>query len=482
MLSICWLPKPKMEFADIDVVTEDHFYNLLQAVVDETQLLTRDKIQLLDPGVDSANLSANLAVLPTSTEQVSDILKVCNKHNISVVPQGGRTGLCGGANSRGDQLILMTDRLNKLESVDAAGGVAVVEAGVRLEPLNEQLGKDGWSVGIDLGARGSATIGGMVSTNAGGNEAFRNGVMRQRVLGVEAVMADGSIFSDLGKVTKNNDGYDIKQLLIGSEGTLGVVTKVALKLALTNDQPTTALCSCDSAKSAVALFNRFRRDKRFHLLAAECMWRDHARTVAEELSMNSLVDFFQDEMCVLLEIEKPAAEFSSDVFEQQLFAAAENGEISDALIAKNDGEREQFWRVREDWAAEKKYPHGLWYDVSVPHSVLDEYVRELHERMYAINPHFRIFIIGHLGDGNLHLSITTGEPHSDETRSLVTAEVFRGLKEKGGAISAEHGIGIEKFGTLPNYCCPTKYALMKLIKGSFDPNNILNPGKYVSAS
>ena len=460
-------------------MSNKNFYEILSTVVDPEQIYQRDKIELLDTGVDPANLSAQIAVLPKTTQQVSDILTACNKHKIPVVPQGGRSGLCGGANSQDGELILLTDRLNQIYSTDAEGGTTVVGAGVKLESLNEKLGKDGWTVGVDLGARGSATIGGMVSTNAGGNEAFRNGVMRQRVLGLEAVMADGSIFSDLGRVTKNNDGFDIKQLLIGSEGTLGIVTKIALKLVIEPDQPVTALCTCDSAASAVKLFNRLNRDKRINLLAAECMWQDHARTVAQALSLDSLVDFFDDDMCVLLEIEKAPPELPDDIFEHILSTAAESGEISDALIAKNDGEREQFWRIREDWAAEKKYPHGLWFDISIPHKSLDDYVQQFCADLLAINPAFHIFIIGHLGDGNLHLSITTGEPHSDATKNAVTAAVFRNIKQIGGAISAEHGIGVEKRNTLPDYICPTKYALMKSIKNTFDPNNILNPGKYV---
>lgn len=458
---------------------ESDLYALLRGVVDAEQLLDREKIALLDPGVDAANLSAGTAVAPSNTEQVSAVLALCNERNIPVVTHGGRSGLCGGANSRDGEVILLTDRLNRIESIDVDGGVAVVGAGVKLEILNDAVSENGWTLGVDLGARGSATIGGMVSTNAGGNEAFRNGVMRQRVLGLEAVMADGSVFSDLSKVSKNNDGYDIKQLLIGSEGTLGIVTRVALKLEPDPGARMTALCTADSAANAVRLFNRFRRDSRCRLLAAECMWRDHARTVATELAFDSLVEFFHDEISVLLEVERPAGEPSDSAFEEALFAAAESNEISDALIAKNDAEREQFWRVREDWAAEKKYPHGLWYDVSVPLISLDDYVRELHLRLHAINPDFRIFIIGHLGDGNLHLSITTGSPHSGKTKSRVSDAVFKGLKDLGGAISAEHGIGMEKLEVLPNYCCPTKYSLMKLIKRTFDPNNILNPGKHV---
>ena len=454
-------------------------YQDLSEIVDPSLLRSSVELQNMDPGIDRENLSGSVAVLVESAEQIGAIVAYCNAQDVPLVPQGGRTGLCGGAVSHDGEIILMMDRMNRVESFDIDGGVAVVEAAVKLETLNELLLKNGWTVGIDLGARGSATIGGMVSTNAGGNEAFRNGVMRHRVLGLEAVMADGSMFNDLSKVTKNNDGYDIKQLLIGSEGTLGIVTKIALKLELEKAQPITALCTCDSAKSAVNVFNRFRRDKRFQLLSAECMWREHARTVAEELSLNALANFIDDEVCLLLEIEQPATSNGVDQFEQQIADAVENGEVSDALIAKNETERNDFWRIREDWAAEKKYPHGFWYDISVPLSVIDDYVQDLLSRLEKIDPAFHVFVIGHLGDGNLHLSITTGKPQTDATHHAVNEAVFFGLKESGGAISAEHGIGLEKRELLPNYCCPTKYALMKSIKQIFDPNNILNRGKVL---
>ncbi|MEM7208804.1 MAG: FAD-binding oxidoreductase [Pseudomonadota bacterium] len=454
------------------------FEKALRALCDASCIYDADKISALDPGEHSDNLNATLAVAPQSADELSEILGLCNTCGVPAVTHGGRTGLCGGAVTCPGELVVLTHRMNAIESIDGESGVIVVGAGVVLSALNAALREHGWTVGIDLAARDSATIGGMVSTNAGGNEAFRNGVMRQRVLGIEAVMADGAVFRDLGKVTKNNDGYDIKQLLIGSEGTLGVVTKVVLKLEPLTRPPKTAMCACESATQAVGLFNRFARGDHGALLSAECMWREHAVTVAHELDLQGLVEFADAQVYVLLELVESSVN-ADDQFEMALADAAEKGELCDALIAKNDSERADMWRIREDWAAERKYPHGAWFDVSVPLSALDRYVAELHSALYAIDPDFHIFAFGHLGDGNLHLSITTGKPQSKETRAAISLAVFRDVKALGGAIAAEHGIGQEKIDTLPQHCCPIHYALMQSVKRVFDPNNILNRGKYI---
>jgi len=432
-----------------------------------------------DPGVDPDNLAAALVVMPANTAELARLLSYCNSNRLAVVPQGGRTGLCGGARSKPGDIIVMLDRFDAIEDFDAESGVAVVGAGVRLEALDEQLREQGWTVGVDFGARGSATIGGMVSTNAGGNEAFRSGVMRHRVLGLEAVMANGSLFSDLGRVTKNNDGYDIKQLLIGSEGTLGVVTRVALRLEAVAPAPIAALCACADARAAIGLFQRLLRDPRVRLMSAEGMWRDYAEVTAEALGLRPLVDFASGNPYLLVEIAQPGANADADLFEELLAEAAGQGEIDEALIAKNEGERRNFWRLREDWAVDRLYPHGLWYDVSVPHASLDDYVAGIQQKLALIDREFRVFIFGHLGDGNLHLSVAHGRPHDDTIRAAVDVAVFEGLKQMGGAISAEHGIGLEKRDALPKYLCPTKYALMQSVKRLFDPNNILNPGKSV---
>jgi FAD/FMN-containing dehydrogenase len=452
---------------------------LLGDLLGAERVYTGERAAAFDPGVDPDNLAAALVVMPADTAELARLLRYCNANRLAVVPQGGRTGLCGGATSKPGDVIVMLDRFDAIEDFDAESGVVVVGAGVRLEVLDGQLREQGWSVGVDLGARGSATIGGMVSTNAGGNEAFRNGVMRQRVLGLEAVMADGSLFSDLGRVTKNNDGYDIKQLLIGSEGTLGVVTRAALRLEAVAPAPIAALCACADARAAIGFLQRLLRDPRVRLMSAEGMWRDYVEVTAEALELRPLVDFAAGNLYLLVEIAQPGASADADLFGQLLAEAAERGEIDDALIAKNEDERRSFWRLREDWAIDRLYPHGLAYDVSVPRASLDDYVARLRQNLASIGPEFHVFIFGHLGDGNLHILVTSGRPHDDAIRAAVDGVVFEGLKQTGGAISAEHGIGLERRDALPKYICPTKYALMQSIKRLFDPHNILNPGKSV---
>jgi FAD/FMN-containing dehydrogenase len=203
----------------------------LREIVGASGLKTGDALSVLDPGADQHNLDAGVMVVPQNTAQVASILRFCNEHRIAVVPHGGRTGLAGGAVSAIGEIILSLSALNRIESLTASAGTAIVESGVTLQALQEAAARVNLSTGIDIASRGSATIGGMISTNAGGMDAFRHGIMRQRVLGLEVVLPDGSIMSDMAQVTKSNEGYDLKQLFIGAEGTLGVVTRAVIRLA-----------------------------------------------------------------------------------------------------------------------------------------------------------------------------------------------------------------------------------------------------------
>jgi FAD/FMN-containing dehydrogenase len=441
----------------------------------------RDETRMdeIDPGFHADNLAAGLVALPRSTPEAQAIVGLCARHGIAMVAQGGRTGLAGGAASTPGQLIVSTARLDGIEPIDALESIAVVGAGVRLAAVEEMAGAHGLTLGIDLAARDTATIGGMISTNAGGTEAFRNGMMRTRVLGLEAVLADGSVVSDMSRVTKVNEGLDVKQLFIGAEGTLGIVTRAVLRLVPRPGERATALTAVASATAAVRLFHRLRQAASGgRLVAAEIMFADYVHIAAADLKLERLVDFCPAPAYVLIELSAPDAVAARADLEAGLAAAMAAGEgLLDALVAQSEAERAQFWRLREDtWAVERQKPGGLWFDISLPLALIDTYMTALRARLAAIDPALGLYVMGHLGDGNLHVTVATGEPLKG-MKDEISRAVEHDLKAAGGAISAEHGIGLDKRLSLHRESDAGKLALMRAIKAALDPHNLMNPGK-----
>lgn len=434
-----------------------------------------------DPGFHRSNLDGGLAVLPRSTGEVAAVVAFCRAHGIPIVPQGGRTGLAGGAASDSDSLILMTDRLDRIGEIDPLAMTAEAEAGVTLARLEAAAATHGLSVGIDLAARDTATIGGLIATNAGGMEAFRNGTMRARLLGLEAVLPDGAVLNEMTRVAKCNEGYDLKQLFCGAEGTLGVITRAVLRLSPADGPATTLLAACRDASAALAAFRGLRRAPGLRLLRGEVMWRAYARAVAAATGLERVLGFAEAPVYALYEVtpRDPAADAA-----QLAMACLEDsftaGGVLDAVMAGNARERDEIWRIREDsFALERILPHGLWYDVSVPLAGLDAYAAASAAGLAALDPDFRFYLFGHLGDGNLHITAGTGRSLASEQVKAVDTVVYRGLKAAGGAISAEHGVGIEKRASLRAHGNPQKLRLMAAIKRAIDPEGLMNPGKVI---
>ncbi|MFD1159401.1 FAD-binding oxidoreductase [Roseovarius aestuarii] len=442
----------------------------------DLRLMRAEDLKGRDPGFDPGNFDAGIAVCPKSTADVVAIVACCAAKGISIVPHGGRTGLAGGAESSPGQLVVMMDKMNVIREIDAASCLAVVDAGVTLSQLEEEVGKHGLTVGIDLAARGSCTIGGMVATNAGGSEAFRNGVMRQRILGLEVVMPDGSVMSDLKRVIKANEGYDIKHLFIGSEGTLGIVTGVVLKLEAATGARKTILAAAPDASSALSFFQRLHHAYGTKLLTAEIMWRDYFQNTLKALNFERRFGNLVGEVLVIFEFDNIEDE---DALLEILSQSLEAEEISDALLAKNEQERIDIWAVREEtFLIDKMFPGGCWFDISIPLNKLDAFVRESSARLHALDPKLGIYVMGHLGDGNLHYSIAKDTP-VNHRYTEISAALYQGLSEIGGSFSAEHGIGVEKREALAKFGDPAKLALMGAIKNAIDPQNIMNPGKLM---
>ena len=456
----------------------DHSVTALEAITGAGGIKTGDALRAIHPGSDPHNLDAGLMVIPRNVEQVCAVVKFCNDNRIAIVPHGGRTGLAGGAVSQRDEIILSLAALNRIESVQAAAGTAIVESGVTLQALQEEAAKVGLTTGIDIPSRGSATIGGMISTNAGGMEAFRLGVMRQRVLGLEVVLPDGSVMSDLAEVTKSNEGYDLKQLFIGAEGTLGIVTRAVLALAPVDRFTATALVACPSAATAVSLFQTLRQDRALRLLRTEFMAQTYFSLAVEALGPASLAAFTAAPVYLIVETEGLDQQAAQTALEEALGAAIENELVLDAIIAQSGKERNDIWNIREDSnVITRAYPHGYWFDISVPLQHLDAYLRQFDRGVAALGADVRGFAFGHLGDGNLHICVAGEDenPRKDAVKDIVYAN----LRQMGGSFSAEHGIGPEKMPELQALADPVKLSLMRTIKRTIDPNGIMNPGKII---
>ncbi|MEZ5924816.1 MAG: FAD-binding oxidoreductase [Hyphomicrobiaceae bacterium] len=456
----------------------DAIADRLTALVGPSHVRRAADLAGFDPGMDPRNLDAGLAVLPGSTAEVSAVLRLAAEAGVTIVPQGGRTGLVGGSVSGPGQLVVMLTRLNRIGEIDTASRTLTVEAGVRLEQAEAAAAAHGLSVGIDLAARGTATIGGMISTNAGGIQAFRYGVMRQRVLGLEAVLADGAVLDEMTAVTKAATGYDLKQLFIGGEGTLGIVTKAVLKLVPAEPHRATALIAVETTARAVEIMQRIERQSGIRLAAAEAMWRDYFRRTVEALGLTQFRQFVASPVTLLLEVSGQSEEEARTGLEQGLAEALDLGIATDAILAKSERERIAIWHPREDsYQADRGLTYRHWYDISVPISRLDDYVSRLFRETAVRFPGMVCLVLGHLGDGNLHLSLASDTPFDDVT--AVEDVVFGGLREMGGAFSAEHGIGLDKREALARIGGQARLQTMRAVKRALDPLGRMNPGKML---
>ncbi len=458
-------------------ISAEHAANL-QALVAPGAVRTAQDLAARDPGVDPRNFAAGFMVRPGTTAEVARVLAYCNSARLGVVPQGGRTGLSGGAESHDGEVIVALDRLDRIESLDPVSRTAVAGAGVTLAALAGRAADHGLAPGIDLGARDSATLGGLVSTNAGGNAAFRHGTMRERVLGLEVVLADGSVLTELGQVRKRNEGLAIERLFIGAEGTLGVVTRVALGLIASPGAPATALIAVPDLGAAVSLCDLAQRHPGIDLQAIELMSGNHAAACCRAAGAADLAPLASAPYLVLVEVCAPAAPAAEAALLSLLERASERGFVADAMLAQNLAQRATFWRIREDWAVDREHPGGLWYDVSVPLASLPRYLEDCRGRLAAHDSALELYVIGHLADGNVHLTVNGARPISERYEEIAPL-LTDPLAVLGGSFSAEHGIGLEKKATLLRLGSAERLALMREVKSLFDPNGIMNPGKML---
>lgn len=433
--------------------------------------------------------AAPALLAPSSTADVAAILAAAVEHRVPLVPQGGNTSMVGGATPPADgaAFLLSMRRMNRIRHVDAEAGLAIAEAGVILADLDAAAHAQGRRFPLTLGARGSATIGGLVSTNAGGTQVLRFGTMRGLVAGVEAVLLDGSVHDGLSALKKDNRGYDIDQLLIGSEGTLAVVTAATLRLVPAVAARGVAWVGVTGPDVALRLLRRLQAAtdaiESFEILPAETL----AAAVAHVPGTRRPLDG-DHAWHVLIEATAPdtTGEAPGALLERLLGTALEAGLADDAAIAASEAQAEAFWRIRDSLsAAERALGPATQHDISVPVDAMPRFMIEASAACEARFPGTRASGFGHLGDGNVHFHVrapsgTDPARWYGEDAAVVTRFVDDLVVAAGGSISAEHGIGQMKSAELERLSQPARMTVLRAVKSAFDPHNILNPGKLVS--
>ncbi len=426
---------------------------------------------------------------PESTQQVSELLKLCAVHGIAVVPQGGNSGMVGGAtpDESGTALLLSLRRMNRVLELDPVNRKITCEAGLVLQVLHETAAENGLRFPLTLGGKGSATIGGLISTNAGGNQVLRHGSMRALVLGLEAVLADGSVFSMLTPLKKDNRGFDLKQLLIGSEGTLGIVTAATLKLVPALADRAVIWAGLPSLQAARALLlhceeHAGQQLEGFEVIPHSCLQSvtaylpDARPPLAEDHAWHAVIEVVAD---------KAQAPALRELCEAMLAAAFENGLVEDAALAASEAQAEAMWLIRESIApAERAQGAAVQHDISVAVERMPEFVDTIVPVIEADWPGTRAIAFGHLGDGNVHFHVLAPAGANEAAwqegdAEAISNQVYDMVVAWGGSISAEHGIGQHKRSELHRLGDPVSLAMMARVKQALDPSGLLNPGKLI---
>lgn len=444
----------------------------LLAIVGPQGLLYGDDLHLRHSGTAQ---QARLLVRPASTGEVSAVLAACHQAGVAVVPQGGLTGLAHGADSGANEVILSLERMRHIESLDTTQRVLVAEAGVVLEQAQAAATAAGLLLPVDLGARGSATLGGMVATNAGGNSVIRYGMMRDNVRGLEVVLADGTVLEAMNPLVKNNSGYDLKHLFIGSEGTLGVVTRVVLRLCEAPSERGAALVALADFAAVGRLLRRLDQSLDGTLSAFEVMWPSFYRAVTTPPA-TSRPPLPQDHAFYVLVQATGSAGDQTERLAQLLAEAMDEGLLVDATVAQNARECQALWALRDDVAQLRRAGPLAAYDISLRLADTGAYIEVLERAIAARWPGARLWAFGHLGDGNVHVVVHV-PGLNDAMRRDLDLLVYGPLQALGGAVSAEHGIGLEKKAWLGLSRTPAALELMRQLKRTLDPKGVLNPGR-----
>ncbi|HEX4407766.1 MAG TPA: FAD-binding oxidoreductase [Xanthobacteraceae bacterium] len=425
-----------------------------------------------------------MVLRPGSVDEVAAILKLANETKTPIVPQGGNTGLVGGQIPHHNEIVLSLNRLDRIREVDPTSNTITCESGVTLQRVRAAAAEVDRLYPQLLPSEGTCTIGGNLSTNAGGTAALAHGVARSHALGLEVVLADGRVMHNLNKLKKDNTGYDLKNLFIGAEGTLGIITAAVLRLVPRPRAIETAFVGIASAEAGLELLGLAQARAGSDITSFEIMTRRGIEIVLQHGSgvRDPLAE--PHDWYVLIELSSQRAETARTVLEEILEQGMERGLIADAAVADSLEQAKAFWRIRELFGEVQRHAGGsIKHDVSVPVAAVPAFIAEANAAVIALIPGARPLPFGHLGDGNIHYNVSQPEGADKEAFlkrwDEVNAVVFAVVKKYGGSISAEHGIGVMKRDLLPSVKDPVAYDLMRSLKHMLDPNNILNPGKVL---
>ncbi len=423
-------------------------------------------------------LQALAVTFPKNTKEVSEIVSLCNKFDQKIIVHGGLTNLVGGTETKIDELVISLEKMNSIEEIDPQSKTITTQSGVIIENLINAAADKDLLLPLNFGAKGSAQIGGAVSANAGGLRVFRYGMTRQMVLGIEAVLPDGKIISSLKKIIKDNSGYDLKQLFIGSEGTLGIVTKVVLRLQESPKSRSSAFVALNSYEKVVELLKYLEKELSGSLSGFELIWNSTYRAMTESSDLIKPIEYNYN-YYVFIESLGSQAKKDYELLESHIESALKNEIIEDAVMARTEKELNQIWQIREDvsiLASKAKYDQH--FDISIPIPKIGEIIDSITKKLKTVDSVKTIFPFGHVADGNIHFII--GRDKDDlKTIDLINSIVYSPLKKLNGSLSAEHGIGLHKKGYLKTSRSEEEIELMKNIKKLFDPKNILNPGRII---
>ena len=465
------------------------FLQTLRQLVGPANVLTGGDLEAWELDWRKRVRGKALAVVrPGTTSEVAGVVKACAAASVSLVPQGGNTGLVVGStpDSSGQQLVLSLQRLRAVRELDAANLTMTVDAGCLLQSLQDTARQAGFLFPLSLAAEGSCTIGGNLATNAGGTQVVRYGNARDLCLGLEVVTAQGEIWNGLSGLRKDNTGYDLRDLFIGSEGTLGIITAATLKLYPLPAAQLTAWAAVPSMEHAVVLLGLAHRHLGAGLTGFEVMGQFALRLVAKHFSQLRVPLYEETAFCVLLENSDHESESHARMqFEQLLEAAIEDGCVTDAVVAESLTQAHQLWHIRESIPlAQAEEGLNIKHDISVPVSRIPEFVRVTDALLQQALPGVRLVNFGHLGDGNLHYNVQApegGDPaaflrdHEEHVNTLV----FDSVQTFGGSISAEHGVGSLKVDKLEHHKSPVALGMMRAIKHALDPQKLMNPGRVL---
>lgn len=452
----------------------------LRQELGDTDVLTGDQIseKYLKDWSDERGGIPLAVVRPRSTQQVAQVLRICQSHGQAVTPQGGLTGLAGGAVPSQGSVVLSMERMSGITAIDTDSATMTVLAGTPLQVIQEAAQQAGFFYALDLGSRGSCQIGGNLSTNAGGNRVIRYGMARELVLGLEVVLADGTVLSMLNQMVKNNAGPDLKHLFIGSEGTLGVITQAVLRLHPGVTGANTALVALTDFNAVVQFLRHAQQTLSGQVSAFEVMWPDFYRAATSVPGARAPLPAHYP-VYVLMDMQGAAPATEAERFQAMLEEAMAQGWVEDAAVAQSHAETEDFWALRDSVSQmlQDNAP-TLNFDLSVPISKIGHCVEKLMHVMTERFAHLKAVFFGHVGDGNIH-AVVGPIPQDGVTKHQVEEAFYAIIRDYSGSVSAEHGIGLHKKQWLGHSRSPQEVALMKVLKNAMDPRNILNPGKIL---